>query len=41
MGTILVTISVVVFLWAVIGLIRPDLARLPNREVDPETWTAA
>ena len=31
MGMILVTASVAVFVWAVVGLIRPTWARLPSR----------
>ena len=31
MGIILVTASVAVFVWAVVGLIRPTWARLPSR----------
>ena len=38
MGTIVVTISVVVFLWAVIDVIRPDLGRLPNRASRVGVW---
>ena len=38
MGGIVVTVSVVVFLWAVVGLIRPELARLPNRASSVGVW---
>ena len=37
-GTMLVTFSVVVFLWAVVGLIRPDWGRLPNRLASVWVW---
>ena len=32
MGMILVTASVAVFVWAVVGLINPGWARLPHRK---------
>lgn len=38
MGPIVVTISVVVFFWAVVGLIRPDWARLRNRVSTVGVW---
>ena len=38
MGPIMVTISVVVFFWAVVGLIRPDWARLRNRVSTVGVW---
>ena len=37
-GTILVFLSFGVFLWAVVGLIRPELARLPNRASSVGVW---
>ena len=38
MGMILVTASVAVFVWAVVGLIRPTWARLPNRAASVGVW---
>ena len=37
-GTILVLLALGVFLWAVVGLIRPKLARLPNRASSVGVW---
>ena len=37
-GTILVLLALGVFLWAVVGLIRPELARLPNRASSVGVW---
>ena len=30
-GVVLLTFSVVLFAWAVVGLMRPDWVRIPNR----------
>ena len=38
MGMILVTASVAVFVWAVVGLIRPTWARLPSRAASVGVW---
>ena len=38
MGMILVTASVAVFVWAVVGLIRPTWARLPSRPASVGVW---
>ena len=38
MGMILVTASVAVFVWAVVGLIRPTWARLPSRASSVGVW---
>ena len=38
MGMIVVTISLVVFLWAALEVIRPDLGRLPNRASRVGVW---
>ena len=38
MGIILVTASVAVFVWAVVGLIRPTWARLPSRAASVGVW---
>ena len=38
MGMILVTASVAVFVWAVVGLINPKAARLPNRITSVWIW---
>lgn len=38
MGSVLALFSVVVFVWAVLGLIRPDWARLPNRLASVGVW---
>ena len=38
MGIILVTASVAVFVWAVVGLIRPTWARLPSRAASVGAW---
>ena len=37
-GTLLVFLSLGVFLWAVVGLIRPELAQLPNRVSSVGVW---
>ena len=37
-GTILALLSLGVFLWAVVGLVRPELARLPNRASSVGVW---
>ena len=37
-ATLLVFLSLGVFLWAVVGLIRPELARLPNRASSVGVW---
>ena len=37
-GTILVLLALGVFLWAVVGLIRPELARLSNRASSVGVW---
>ena len=38
MGMILVTASVAVFVWAVVGLINPGWARLPHRKMSIAVW---
>ena len=38
-ATLLVFLSLGVFLWAVVGLIRPELARLPNRAISVGVWS--
>lgn len=38
MGPLLVTVSFVVFLWAVVGLIRPAWGRLPGRAAAVGVW---
>ena len=38
MGMIVLTASVVVFVWAVVGLIRPPWARLPSRMASVGVW---
>ena len=40
-GTILVLLALGVFLWAVVGLIRPELARLPNRASAVKLWAVS
>ena len=40
-GTILVLLSLGVFCWAVVGLIRPELARLPNRASAAKLWAVS
>ena len=37
-AVVLGTLSVVMFVWAVVGLIRPDWARLPNRMASVWVW---
>ena len=37
-GTLLMFLSLGVFLWAVVGLIRPELAQLPNRVSSVGVW---
>jgi sulfite exporter TauE/SafE len=37
-GTILALLALGVFLWAVVGLIRPELARLSNRASSVGVW---
>ena len=38
MGMILVTAAAAVFVWAVVGLIRPTWARLPSRAASVGVW---
>ena len=38
MGTVVLTASVAVFVWAVVGLIRPTWARLPSRAASVGVW---
>ena len=40
-GTILGLLALGVFLWAVVGLIRPELARLPNRASAVKLWAVS
>ena len=41
MGVFLVATSVIVFLWAVVGIIRPGWARLPGRMAAAGIWIAS
>ena len=41
MGEVLLAISVIVFLWAVLGIIRPAWARLPGRMAAAGVWIAS
>lgn len=40
-GIVLAAFSVVVFLWAAVGLLRPELARLPNRAASVWVWAVS
>ena len=41
MGIFLIFVSVVVFVWACVGLIHPQTARIPNRTVSLLIWLVA